>query len=110
MSFIRDITERKKSEKKLKKNEEQLRNIFENSTNLFYSHTVDHVLTYLSPQVEQILGYTMEEALTKWTEFATDHPVNEILFPAYNERQLIPVNVSPLMNWSWSGRTGKRYG
>ncbi|MBI9035942.1 MAG: PAS domain S-box protein, partial [Bacteroidales bacterium] len=64
----------------LKESENKLRNIFENSTNLFYSHTTDHVITYLSPQVEQILGYTPEEAMVKWTELVTDHPINHIGF------------------------------
>ncbi|MCK4698679.1 MAG: PAS domain S-box protein, partial [Bacteroidales bacterium] len=40
----------------------------------------DHILTYLSPQVKDILGYTHEEALIKWTEFASDNPINEIGF------------------------------
>ncbi|MDP8203628.1 MAG: PAS domain S-box protein, partial [Candidatus Tenebribacter mawsonii] len=76
-----EINEEKKSvEKSLKESEEKLRNIFENSTNLFYSHTPDHTLTYLSPQVENILGYTQEEAMIKWTDFASDNPINEIGF------------------------------
>ena len=70
----------KKTEQTLKENEEKLRNIFENSTNLFYSHTPEHILNYLSPQVKDILGYTQEEAMTKWTEFVSDNPLNEIGF------------------------------
>jgi len=66
--------------KELSVSEEKLRNIFENSTNLFYSHTPDHILTYLSPQVKDILGYTQEEAMNKWTEFVSDNPINEIGF------------------------------
>ena len=69
--------ERKRAEKELRESEQKLRNVFENSTNLFYSHTTEHVLTYLSPQVEDILGYTVEEALIKWTELASDNPMNE---------------------------------
>jgi len=72
-----DITQRKQSEEALRESEEKLRNIFENSTNLFYSHTTDHQLTYLSPQVTEILGYTPEEAMIKWTELASDNPLNE---------------------------------
>jgi len=48
-SFIWDISARKAMERELSENEKTLRNIFENSTNLFYSHTPDHQLTYLSP-------------------------------------------------------------
>lgn len=52
------------------------RNFIEHSTNVFYSHDVNHVLTYLSPQIEDVLGYKPEEAMVVWTELATDHPIN----------------------------------
>lgn len=70
----------KERTKELIESEEKLRNIFENSTNLFYSHTSDHLITYISPQVKDILGHTQEEALIKWTEFTSDNPINEIGF------------------------------
>ncbi|MCD4773341.1 MAG: PAS domain S-box protein, partial [Bacteroidales bacterium] len=70
----------KQAEEDIRKSEEQLRNIFENSTNMYYSHNTDHVLNYVSPQVTEILGYTPEEAMIKWTELASDNPINEIGF------------------------------
>jgi PAS domain S-box-containing protein len=68
--FINDITERRETE-------EKLHFVTENSTNMFYSHTPDHVLNYLSPQIKNILGYEIEEAFKNWTELATDHPANQ---------------------------------
>ncbi|MCD4704090.1 MAG: PAS domain S-box protein [Methanosarcinaceae archaeon] len=66
--------------KELRKSEEKLRNIFENSTNTFYSHTSNHIITYLSSQVEDLLGYSPEEAMNKWTDLASDDPINEMGF------------------------------
>ncbi len=68
---IEDITERKQAEL-------QLRQILHNTTNLFYSHTPEHVLTYVSPQSKHFLGCDPEEAKRRWTDFATDHPVNRM--------------------------------
>ncbi|MBN1651118.1 MAG: PAS domain S-box protein, partial [Bacteroidales bacterium] len=74
----RDITERKQSENALKASEEKLSAVFENSTILLYAHSTDHVITYISPQVKDILGYTPDEVLFKWTKLASDNPINEI--------------------------------
>ncbi|HEY5133569.1 MAG TPA: PAS domain S-box protein, partial [Candidatus Krumholzibacteriaceae bacterium] len=78
--IVVDMTDRKLIEKELKESEERFRNIVEKGTNLFYVHSPDHVFTYLSPQVEAILGYKPEEALVRWTDFASDNPVNERAF------------------------------
>jgi PAS domain S-box-containing protein/putative nucleotidyltransferase with HDIG domain len=77
LSIARDITKRKQAEEALRENEEKLKNIVENSTNIFYSHTPDHILTYHSPQVKDILGYEPDEAMMKWTELASDNPINK---------------------------------
>ena len=65
-----DITDRKEVEKKL-------RDVVEHSTNMFYRHDTNHKLSYVSPQSIDFLGYSPEEAQKKWTEFVTDHPINE---------------------------------
>ncbi len=65
-----DITQRKEAEQKL-------RDIIEHSTNMFYRHDTNHVISYISPQSKAFLGYEPEEAKRKWTEFATDHPLNK---------------------------------
>lgn len=56
--------------------EARLRDIVEHSTNMFYTHTPEQVLTYVSPRSWQILDCSPEEALVRWTEFVTDNPVN----------------------------------
>ncbi|GAA5522635.1 PAS domain S-box protein [Aliifodinibius salicampi] len=74
---LQDITERKKAEKKLRKTEQRLREIVEHSTNMFYKHDTDHVLSYVSPQSKEFLGYSPDEAKKRWTHFLTDHPINK---------------------------------
>ncbi|MFC1557135.1 PAS domain S-box protein [candidate division KSB1 bacterium] len=77
---MRDLTERKKFESDLKQKDRQIKNIVEHSNEIFYVHDKNHNLTYISPQCEQIMGYTPEEMMVKWTELATDNQVNEIGF------------------------------
>lgn len=72
-----DITQIKETEEKLHQAEQKLREIIEHSTNLFYTHDLNHKLTYLSPQSIDFLGYPPKEAKKRWTEFVTDHPANE---------------------------------
>lgn len=66
----------------LREAERLLRNIVEHSTNLFYVHTTDHILTYVSPQSRQFFGCEPEEAQVRWTELITDHPANRLAIEA----------------------------
>lgn len=61
----------------LQQTQQKLRNVVENSTNMFYQHNTEGVLSYVSPQSEQFLGVSPEDASRKWAEFITDHPVNK---------------------------------
>ncbi|HMA77436.1 MAG TPA: PAS domain S-box protein, partial [Candidatus Krumholzibacteriaceae bacterium] len=74
---IQDITERKRVEEKLLENEEKLRNIVENSTNLFFSHNTRREITYLSPQSSRFLQCEPEEGMINWSDFISDNPINE---------------------------------
>ncbi len=68
--------ERKRTLAALAESEARFREIVEHSTNLFYRHTPDQTLTYVSPQSRHFLGCEPEEARIRWTEFVTDHPLN----------------------------------
>ncbi len=78
LGIYQDITETKKIHNSLKETEQRLRNIIENSTILFYSHTPDHRITYVSPQSKTFLDCEPEEALENWQNFLTDNPINNI--------------------------------
>ena len=87
LGTLKDITKQKRIENELtiakekaEESEETIRQIFENSTIVHYSHDLNHVVSYVSPQVENILGYTPEEIKVKWTTLASDNPINEKAF------------------------------
>ena len=73
----KEILDKEAAESALRESEEKLRNIVENSTNLFYAHTVDHQIIYISPQCREFLQCEPEEAMVLWTAFATDNPINQ---------------------------------
>lgn len=77
MGVSRDITESKQAEVALLDSEQRLRAIIEHTTNVYYSHTPDHRLTFMSPQTLEMLGYQPEEALIDWHEYLTDNPANQ---------------------------------
>ncbi len=77
ISVARDITQRRNIENTLKKNEKKLRTIMEHSNELFYIHDTNHIFTYVSPASNNILGYTPEEMMIKWTVLTTDNPINQ---------------------------------
>jgi len=68
------------TKRKAEESEEKVRNIFENSSIVHYSHDLNHVVNYVSPQIENMLGYTPEEIMVKWTSLVSDSPKNEEAF------------------------------
>jgi PAS domain S-box-containing protein len=59
----RDITDRKIAEEKLRESEKLYRLISENAKDLVALHTPEGTFRYLSPSVQEILGYTPDELL-----------------------------------------------
>ena len=60
---MRDITERKKTEDKLKESEKKYRLLTENTTDVLFIQNLDLSLRYVSPSIEALSGYTAEEVL-----------------------------------------------
>jgi PAS domain S-box-containing protein len=77
-----EIEKRKQAEVTLRETEQKLRNIIENSTNLFYMHGTDHVFMYMSPQSRRFFDCEPEEAMGRWTELITDNPLNRAAIEA----------------------------
>ncbi|MBK8726539.1 MAG: PAS domain S-box protein [Holophagaceae bacterium] len=78
LGAMRDITSRVEAERTLRDSEEKLRRIIEHSTQLFYSHTPDDLLTYVSPQAQAFFDTDPDDTLRPWTDFLTEHPANAI--------------------------------
>ena len=71
-----EIGKRRRIEASLKESEARLRTIIEHSNELFYIHDTRQQLTYASPGSREVLGYSPEETLVKWTDLTTDNPIN----------------------------------
>ncbi len=70
-------------------------------------HTTDHILTYLSPQVKDYLGYEPDEAMKRWTEFVTDNPINEEGFKL-TEKAIQTGQQQPTYELELQHRNGKK--
>ena len=79
--YARDITNQKKIEQEqqneidhLKKNEEWFKYLVENAGDFTYSLTQEGVLTYVSPNLAEIMGYAADEFIGKLVIYELVHP------------------------------------
>lgn len=106
LGISRDISAQKRAEIELKKMSDKLSFIINNSTNLFYSHDINHKLTYISPQSRHFLQCEPEETMTKWTEFITDNPINKEGIK-HTEEAIKTGEKQPSYNLELVGKEGK---
>jgi PAS domain S-box-containing protein len=71
-----DITARKASEDRLRRITEEQELLLTHSRDFVYRHDREGVFTYLSPSVEQITGYSVEDWRAHYSKYMTDHPLN----------------------------------
>lgn len=78
-SFFRDVTTRKQTEEILRNSEEKYKSLVENTSDIIWETNTQGLYTYVSPQIETILGYTPEEALGKSPyDFISDEMLDKI--------------------------------
>ncbi len=63
LNVIRDVTERKKQEEKIKESEERFRDIVEHSIDVIFQTDKKGVLQYVSPSVKKYIGFGAEEMI-----------------------------------------------
>ncbi|MDD1686495.1 PAS domain-containing protein [Methanoregula sp.] len=72
----RDITPLKNDQKSLRKRDEELMVLLESGSQMYYTHTLDHTLIFVSPRFRDLLGCHPGEGKRTWTDYLTDHPMN----------------------------------
>ena len=105
--LAKETRERIATEKALRESEEKLRNILENSTNMYYAHTPDHEITYISRRCRQMLQCEPAEAMKRWTEFVTDNPINLKGFE-YTEKAIRTGQRQPPYELELIGKKGRK--
>jgi PAS domain S-box-containing protein len=72
----RDITRIKHDQKALRKRDEELMLVVESGRQMYYTHTPDHVMVFVSPRIRTLLGCKPHAGKKVWTDYLTDNPVN----------------------------------
>jgi len=63
IGILHDITERKRADEALKKSEERYRELVEDINDVLYTTDETGTITYITPRIESILGYSQSEGI-----------------------------------------------
>ena len=73
VAILRDVTERKRIEEKLRTEEQRFRAFVEHSSDIVVVADLNAIVTYINPAVERVLGFSPEERIGH-TGFELIHP------------------------------------
>lgn len=72
----RDVTPLKNDQKAIRKRDEELMLVLESGSQMYYTHTIDHAMVYVSSRIRALLGCRVGEGKRLWTDYVTDNPAN----------------------------------
>jgi PAS domain S-box-containing protein len=71
-----DITRQKKELQRIRKRDDALMLVIESDVRMYYTHTPDQKMLYVSPRIRQLLGCIGKDGKNEWTQYLSDNPVN----------------------------------
>jgi diguanylate cyclase (GGDEF)-like protein/PAS domain S-box-containing protein len=89
LAFMQDITERKRAQEALRVSETHYRLLAENARDVIWTVDMDMRLTYVSPSVTRLLGFTEEEAMARTMQQAFTPEVFEKTMQIFAEEMAI---------------------
>ena len=72
----RDITPLKNEQKAIRKRDSELMLLIESASPMYFTHSTDHRMVFVSPRIRDLLGCRPGEGKRTWTDYLTDHPMN----------------------------------
>lgn len=72
----RDVTKLRQEQRTTRKRDDELMLVVESGPQMYYSHTPDHTLLYVSPRIRELLGWTPKAGKRIWTDYLSDNPIN----------------------------------
>ncbi|MFA5220976.1 MAG: PAS domain-containing protein [Methanoregula sp.] len=72
----RDVTRQKEEQRATKRKDDDLMLVIESGKPMFYTHTPDHSVMFVSPRLRTLLGCAPHAGKRLWTDYLSDNPVN----------------------------------